>query len=168
MNRIAAPFEKLPSYSIYLKYTYRDLIASLGLKQAPHCSGAKGIVGSGASRVLRSGDDDRIESRSEQRYELPYCEAYNLILTSMWMMAVPRSAQKADGLIAVNGLGELHWMKINNFRFCQSKYFRCIMYYRFNTLKPWNWFTHLVRTIFLFFRIHWTAPCKRWRSLRNH
>ena len=108
MNRIAAPFEKLPSYSIYLKYTYRDLIASLGVEQAPHCSGTKDTRASGSrmSRVLRSGDDDRIESRLEQRDELPYCKAYNLILTNMWMMVVPRSAQKADGLIGVNGLGE--------------------------------------------------------------
>ena len=34
-----------------------------------------------------------------------YCQAYNLILTGRWMMAVPRSKARFDSDVAVNGLG---------------------------------------------------------------
>lgn len=81
-------------------------MASLGVEHTPSCNGLKGSGRSNLSRHLRSGDDDRVDFRSEGGDELPYCQAYNLILTSMWMMAVPRSAQKAGGMITVNGLGE--------------------------------------------------------------
>lgn len=37
--------------------------------------------------------------------EQPYCQAYNLILTGRWMMAVPRSKARFDSNVAVNGLG---------------------------------------------------------------
>lgn len=35
----------------------------------------------------------------------PYCQAYNLILTGRWMMAVPRRKARFDSDVAVNGLG---------------------------------------------------------------
>jgi ATP adenylyltransferase C-terminal domain len=37
----------------------------------------------------------------------PYCQAYNLILTGRWIMAVPRSKARFDSDVAVNGLGNL-------------------------------------------------------------
>ena len=115
---MAAPFKRLPSYSIYLKNTYRDLMADLGVLQSPHCAADNGGGGKSTGveqRLLRtSGDDDLLESgpmgaRQEvlhKEEEQSYCKAYNLILTSRWMMAVPRSAHKSENLVSVNGLGE--------------------------------------------------------------
>ena len=42
----------------------------------------------------------------DQELELPFCDAYNLILTEKWMMVVPRTSGKFEDLITVNGLGE--------------------------------------------------------------
>jgi hypothetical protein len=44
----------------------------------------------------------------------PYCQAYNLILTGRWMMAVPRSKARFDSDVAVNGLGNSTCKPLNS------------------------------------------------------
>ena len=129
-NRKIPPLARLQSYSAYLEVAYRDLIASLGIDQAP-CSGTTGAASIGPSRDLsvaaaasstatskeeaarhrRELEEEHepissknIEARRLQE-EQPYCQAYNLILTGRWMMAVPRSKARFDKDVAVNGLG---------------------------------------------------------------
>ena len=59
-------------------------------------------------RVRESRVKEReVEQEQKQELEPPFCEAYNLILTGRWMMAVPRTAGKFDDTITVNGLGEM-------------------------------------------------------------
>ena len=120
-NKRSPPAQRLPSYSVYLKNTYRDLMASLDMRQSDcHLSSSE----RGASRSRRlthslEGDDDFPQAERDKlrgtdegqadendvQDEQPYCLAYNLILTSRWMMAVPRSEGAYEHLVTVNGLG---------------------------------------------------------------
>ena len=128
-NKRTPPAHRLPSYSVYLKNTYRDLMASMDMRQSDcHSSGSNDRDRDrGRSRHLThslEGDDDfpqaerdklrgntggqggeNIENEEEVEVEQPYCLAYNLILTSRWMMAVPRAEGAYEHVVTVNGLG---------------------------------------------------------------
>ena len=107
-------------------------MASLGVVQAP-CRGASradsadqprdlsaadhalGISSSNegtAYRTALQGQEHEHEPMSSMNIKATqfeedqqYCQAYNLILTGRWMMAVPRSKARFDSDVAVNGLG---------------------------------------------------------------
>jgi ATP adenylyltransferase C-terminal domain len=80
-------------------------------------------VGIKRSRQLFSADDPSRSDRNalrvresqareeqvqrDQELELPFCDAYNLVLTEQWMMVVPRTNGKFEELITVNGLGKI-------------------------------------------------------------
>lgn len=65
-NQRAPSAYRLPSYSVYLELTYQDLLESVGMTHAPcppeRQTGFSGDLGSGPGS--------------------PYCEAYNLVITS--------------------------------------------------------------------------------------
>lgn len=137
VNKLADTDHRLPSYSVYLECTYRDLMVSTGMLQQPHCEGANPTAKSSSSRrVLRtagslSGDEEKVgmewdsEGVNSHRealsgIELPYCQAYNLIMTASWMMVVPRQHGSFEGLIDVNGLGKFGFMLMLAIRFLFS------------------------------------------------
>lgn len=69
-NQRAPAAYRMPSYSVYLELTYQDLLESVGMSHSP-CQPARQTGFSGNSGVnLGSGPDS------------PYCEAYNLVITS--------------------------------------------------------------------------------------
>jgi ATP adenylyltransferase C-terminal domain len=130
-NKASPPAQHLSSYGAYLRRCYGDLTNSLNMRQTdcpvpPSTSTASSSssrkVGMERSRQLYSTDDTSRSERNalrvrdsqareeqvqrDQELELPFCDAYNLILTEKWMMVVPRTNGKFENLITVNGLGE--------------------------------------------------------------